>query len=285
MRQTVASISGGQSSAFIAANFKHDRLVFALVRIEDKNCAPKDKGLIKQVQDRIDKPFIATAEDDLTLTAVLELEQFIGQKIDWVTGITYDEVVRTKGGWLPNSLHRYCTTNMKIEPIFRWWLENFDDPVNMSIGFRADQKELRRKNNMLEKTNKDGFSLYEHYEHVEGKKRRKKFITPWRKPIFPMIDMQPTYKQDVKNYWKGKPVTFAPLNNCVGCFNRNPLLLRTMFDYQPEKMEWFARQERNPKKGTWRSDCRYDTVKENAKQGTLFDFGDFGECDSGHCGI
>ena len=62
--KTVTSVSGGQSSAYIAANYPSDYLVFALVCIEDRACTPKDSKLVQMVSDRIGKEFIATAEDD-----------------------------------------------------------------------------------------------------------------------------------------------------------------------------------------------------------------------------
>ena len=92
------------------------------------------------------------------------------------------------------------------------------------------------------------------------------------------------HRDRVVEFWKDKPVRFAERNNCVGCFHRNPLLLRTMFDKHPEKMEWFSSQERKEKKGQWRSDMTYDQIKEHRLQHEL-NFDDFSECDSGHCGL
>ena len=82
--KTVTSVSGGQSSAYIAANYPSDYLVFALVCIEDRKCTPKDAKLVQAVSDRIGKEFIATAEDDTILHTMFDLEQYLGQRIDWV---------------------------------------------------------------------------------------------------------------------------------------------------------------------------------------------------------
>ena len=95
-------------------------MVFALVRIEDENCRFKDEALRKRVEDRIQKPFIATAEDDLIIYTIFDLEQYLGREITWVSGLSYDEVIKTKVGWLPNMLHRYCTTWLKIDPMVQW---------------------------------------------------------------------------------------------------------------------------------------------------------------------
>ena len=126
--QNVVSVSGGQSSAYIAANYPFDYAVFSLVRIEDPKCRFPDETLRKRVEDRLQMPFIGTAEDDTIIYTIFDLEQFIGRPIKWVSGITFDEVIRTKCGWLPNKKHRYCTTHLKIDPIFYWWADQISEP-------------------------------------------------------------------------------------------------------------------------------------------------------------
>lgn len=107
------SISGGQTSAYIAANYPANYNLFSLVTTKDKKCIYPDPGIRKFVSDKIGKEFIGTLEDDKIIKTIIGLEQFIGTPITWVSGITFDEVVQTKGGWLPNKLHRYCTIEMK----------------------------------------------------------------------------------------------------------------------------------------------------------------------------
>jgi len=279
--KTVTSVSGGQSSAYIAANYPSDYLVFALVCIEDRACTPKDSKLVQMVSDRIGKEFIATAEDDTILYTMLDLEQYLGQPIDWVTGETFDYVAEKKGGWLPNKLHRYCTVEMKLRPMHRWWKSKNIDPVLMQIGFRAGEE--RRAVRMNERLNEDGFLEFKDVIGKHSSGRNKWAETPWQRPSFPMIE-DGVHRDRVVEFWKDKPVRFAERNNCVGCFHRNPLLLRTMFDKHPEKMEWFSSQERKEKKGQWRSDMTYDQIKEHRLQHEL-NFDDFSECDSGHCGL
>lgn len=282
--KTVTSISGGKSSAYIAANYPADRLVFALVRIEDDRCKFPDAVIRRQVEDRIQKPFIGTAEDDMIIYTMLDLEQFLGQQIHWVSGISYDEVVDTKGGLLPNKLHRFCTSHLKIEPIFYWWAEHVGHPVTMNIGYRAN--EVRRANKMLSRVNSDGFLVFEATFEKHGIGRHKGLNkwekVPWQSPCFPLID-NGIYKDNIENFWEGKPVRFAPLNNCIGCFHRHPMLLKKMAMYAPEKMNWFARQE-HIGKGTWRTGVTYDKIINHPMQIEL-DFSDFSECDSGYCGL
>jgi hypothetical protein len=58
-----------------------------------------------------------------------------------------------------------------------------------------------------------------------------------------------------------------------------------MWEKHPNKLEWFAKRERESINGaTWRSDVTYDEVKSWNSQFDLFD-DDFNECDSGYCGI
>ena len=279
--KTVTSVSGGQSSAYIAANYPSDYLVFALVCIEDRKCTPKDAKLVQAVSDRIGKEFIATAEDDIILNTMFDLEQYVGKRIDWVSGETFDYVTEKNGGWLPNKLHRYCTVEMKLRPMHRWWKETIGEPVNMQIGFRAGEE--RRAVRMMERCNEDGLLEFKDVIGKHSNGNNKWATMPWQKPSFPMIE-DAIHRDKVVEFWDDIPVPFAERNNCVGCFHRNPLLLRKMWDKYPDKMEWFASQERKEKKGQWRSDMKYDDIKKHKLQHEL-SFDDFGECDSGHCGL
>ena len=105
--KTVNSVSGGKTSAYVAANYPADIDVFSLVRIEDQNCLFKDQKLRQAVEDRIQAPFIGTAEDDTIVRTIFDLEQFIGRPITWITGPTFAALVERKGGYLPNRVSRY----------------------------------------------------------------------------------------------------------------------------------------------------------------------------------
>lgn len=274
------SVSGGQSSAYIAANYPSDFLVFALVCIEDRACTPKDAKLVQMVSDRIGREFIATAEDDTILNTMFDLEQFLGQRIDWVVGLSFDDLTREKGNYLPNKMQRYCTIEMKLRPMHRWWKANVGEPIEMQIGFRAGEE--RRARNMMERANDDGLLEMKDVigKHASG--RNKWAETPWQKPVFPMIE-DGIRRDRVVEFWKDKPVAFAERNNCVGCFHRSPILLRQMFDKHPGKMEWFMENEARSK-GHWRSDVTYAEIKAHRLQYEL-GFDDFSECDSGNCGL
>jgi hypothetical protein len=56
--KTVNSISGGKTSSYLAKHYPADYNLFALVRIEDVKCSPKDKKLVQLVSDKIGMEFI-----------------------------------------------------------------------------------------------------------------------------------------------------------------------------------------------------------------------------------
>ena len=283
--KTVNSLSGGQTSSYIAANYKADYNIFALVRTSDTNCLFPDKKIRQEVSDRIGQEFIGTLEEDMIIYTMLDLEQFIGQKIDWVSGKTFDEIIdRGDKRYLPNVTQRFCTQIMKLEPIFEWWRNNFNDPVKMRIGFRANEQ--RRAKNMIEKTNENGILKF---KAIVGKskngKRNKWANIAWQKPEFPLIK-DGLFKDKIQSYWKDKPVRFAYMNNCVGCFHRNEILLKHMSQRHPNKYQWFVDAEENCGYGqiTFKNGTSYEKIRNSLEQLDLFD-DDFNDCDSGYCGL
>lgn len=279
--KTVNSISGGKTSAYIAANYPADYDIFALVRSSDESVKFKDRKLAQEVEDRIQKPFVGTLEDDIIIHTIFDLEQFTGRRITWVSGITFDEVIDKKGGMLPSFMRRFCTTEMKMIPIKDWWNDQINETVEMRIGFRAN--ELRRAKNTIEKCNENGFQT-DRFIIGKSKKNNKWADKIWRKPSFPLIE-DGIFQDNINNYWKNLPVRFAPINNCVGCFHGSPLKLLKMWDWHPEKMEWFAKQEKK-NKGTFKEEGDYESFKGTGLL-DLFpeDFGGNDGCESGYCGI
>jgi len=284
--KTVNSLSGGKTSSYIAAHYPADYNVFSLVRTCDKKCMFPDSKIRQEVSDRLGTEFIGTLEDDTIIYTMIDLEQFIGQKIDWVTGKTFDEIIiRKDKKYLPNVTQRFCTTEMKLQPIFDWWRKEIGKPVQTRIGYRANEQS--RAKTMLSKINKKG--LLE-MKAIVGKRngitnQNKWAYIEWQKPMFPLIKDN-IYKDSIEKYWEDKSVRFAYMNNCVGCFHRSPILLKHLSDKHPNKFEWFinAEQETGYNVRTFKSGMTYKGIKNSLKQTSLFD-DDFNECDSGYCGI
>jgi hypothetical protein len=243
----------------------------------------KDKKIRQEVSDRLGVEFIGTLEEDMIIYTMLDLEQYIGSKIDWVTGKAFDDVILRNGKkYLPNVTQRFCTTEMKLQPLFEWWRSSINEVVEMRIGFRANEQ--NRAKTMLSKTNENGNSTF---KAIVGKRKtqNKWANIEWQKPKFPLIE-DSIFKDKVEKYWQDKNVRFAYMNNCVGCFHRNEVLLKLMSDKHPNKFQWFinAEQETGYNTRTFKNGVTYEKIKDSLKQTELFD-DDFNECDSGYCGL
>ncbi len=279
--KTINSLSGGKTSSYIAANYPADYNIFSLIRTNDIASKFKDEKIRKLVEDRLQAPFISTAEDDTIIYTMLDLEQYIGKEITWVTGPTFEDVIKNHGGYLPNKVARYCTTDMKTMPIAKWRYDNIDDDVEMRFGFRANEQS--RAKTMNDKLNERGMT---EVKIVIGKTktgtRNRWGVIDYCKPRFPLIEAG-IFKDNVEEFWRDKPVRFAYMNNCIGCWWRGPMLLKHMADKHPEKMDWFARQEEG-NKGNFKSEVSYREIINYNSQFSLFDE-DFSECDGGYCGL
>jgi hypothetical protein len=281
--KTINSLSGGKTSSYIAANYPADFELFSLVRTEDVNCIFPDAKIRQMVSDKIGQEFIGTLEQDEIIYTMLDLEQYIGRKITWITGPTFDQVIRnhstSNSKYLPNVMQRFCTTDMKVTPIKNWCYENTELPVEMRIGFRAN--ETRRADNMIKREKEDGFQ-YDKFVVGYSKTGRNRWKElKYRKVTFPLIQ-DGIFKDKIEEYWRGKPVRFAYMNNCVGCFHRNEVLLKHMSDREPTKFNWFVNQEED--KVRFKKETSYQKIKDYKSQFQMFD-DDFNECDSGYCGL
>ena len=240
--KTVNSISGGKTSAYIAANYKADYNVFALVRTDDKSCMYPDEKVRQLVSDKLKTEFIGTLEDDVIINTILDLEQFIGQEIHWVTGKTFDEIIDRNGKTrVPQVTGRFCTTEMKIRPIQEWWYKTINETIDMRIGFRAN--EINRVINTKNRLDKDGYETDKIRIEINENKNNKWKELKWRRISFSLVDDN-IYKDNIEQYWKDKPVRFAWQNNCIGCFHANPLNLSYKSKKFPNKFDWFVNAEK-----------------------------------------
>jgi hypothetical protein len=276
--KTVNSLSGGKTSSYIAVHYPADYNIFALVRTNDKNCLFPDAKIRQIVSDKIGTEFIGTLEEDDIIYTMLDLEHFIGKEIVWLSNTTFEDIIKKAGGYLPNIMTRYCTSKMKVEPIAQWCYENTELPIEMRIGFRAN--EMSRAKTMIERA-VDGI---EHFKFKVGEKngRNKWKELPYRSVKFPLIE-DGIFKDTIEQFWKDKPVRFAYKNNCVGCFHRSELFLNHISTRNENKFQWFIDMEE--KNGcTFKKGITYKKIKNYKLQLELFD-DDFNDCDSGYCGL
>lgn len=286
--KTVNSLSGGKTSSYIAVHYPADYNVFALIRTSDKNCMFPDKKIRQEVSDRIGTEFIGTLEDDVIIYTMLDLEQMIGRKIDWITGKTFDDVILQKGGgktYLPQSNMRFCTTEMKLKPMKEWWYKNIREVCEMRIGFRAN--EMNRGKTMLDKQNVNGFLEDKFVIGKSAGGRNKWKNLEWQTARFPLIE-DAIFKDKIESFWKGKPVRFAWINNCVGCMGATPFYIKHQYKKNKNKIEWFIKQEKKFLKDygrTWKiNGLSIEDMLKYKEQIELFDE-DFNSCDSGGCGL
>lgn len=268
--KTVNSLSGGKTSSYMAVHYPSDYNVFALVTIEDIKCSPKDKHIIDFVSDKIGKDFIATAEDDDTLLAMMELEQLIGKEITWVAGDTFEKVNRrmTGGNGLPNMIWRFCTTELKMRPIFDWWFKNIGEKVTMNIGIRYDEMERASK-------------IKNSFKGIVGKRgtRNKWAELEWRESAFPLIEDKIIHPRIIE-WVNSTNIKFPSDSNCVGCFHKPLQQLRKNWDDNNYKMQWFANQETDDKR--WKKEMTYEKIKDIMLQ-SEFSFGTGSGCSAGFC--
>jgi hypothetical protein len=264
----VNSLSGGKTSSYLAYHYPADYNIFSLVRIEDMNCRPNDNKLIQMVSDKIGTEFIATAESDITLKVMFDLEQLLGKEIIWVTGLTFEQLIKKKSNYLPNRDQRFCTIELKMRPIFDWWYKNIREKVLMQIGYRHDEEERK-------------INFSEEFKGIVGKRNTKNRweTINWRVGSFPLIDDKVNH-YTVYKWAKTTELLFPPDSNCVGCFHKNPQQLRKNFDDENKKMNWFKNQESN--KGTWKKGWRYSDI-ENIGLQLDFNFGTGSGCQAGFC--
>lgn len=243
--KTVTSISGGKTSSMMAVEFPTDHYVFAVVLTDQIEAAPKDKGLLREIQNRLPN-FKASRELDQTLKNVLELEQLIGKRIDWVSAdFTFDELIfqttyypsfRSGNPMLPNQRARFCTVQLKLMPIFWHCFLNYyekDNPVLMNIGFRYDEPQRVEGWTCDNDKFKFPFAC-----SISGKKQWQYNQIEWRVSHFPMYETGIT-SEDVKDYWNRKNWVFPSISNCDFCFHHRPIQQQIQAKMYPERAEWW----------------------------------------------
>lgn len=278
---TVYSLSGGRTSSMMEVLFPADYSVFAVVTTDYPQYHIKDHGIRRYFQDKVSADYYATLESDETLKSVMELEQYTGRPIHWVVGKSFDQLITDKRA-LPNPQEGWCTTYMKIQPIFLFLMHELgwtnyilegkqippDKLCRMNIGYRIDDIERVAKFT-------DTFK-YAWGKSVNGRKRWKEFV--YRIGNFPVINKT---QREVIDFWKGKPVSFPELNNCEFCHKRPVPLVQKMFREKPEKSGFWLEMESNRKR-TFRMDYSLEQIRDMPLTEDI-DFTAVSLCNTGGC--
>jgi hypothetical protein len=282
--KTVNSLSGGKTSSFLSLHYPADYELFSIVCVDDHNAAkgpkPIDKYLIKFANDKLQKycshqkEFLATTEDPKILKVMMDLEQMIGREIIWLRGMGWEDMMKMKKA-IPNREKRFCTTIMKMIPIFEFLFMRTELPVNMRLGFRYDEKERSENFN-------DKFKISLKCEYREKSMtwihRWEEII--WRVGEFPLIDNKITHPK-IQNFWQDKNIDFPNDSNCLNCFWKDPQQLRKNFETNPAIMNWASIQEEIFER-TFKDDWRLLDIKNMGIQQDFF-YGTGSGCQAGFC--
>jgi len=293
--KTVTSLSGGKSSGYMWLHYPTDHCLFALVLTDDPATAPKDPGILREVQRRI-PGFVGTTELELTLANVLKLEQEAQRPITWVCAyegqsspgyisdsawlpnpLTFDRLTQYRKG-LPDKTKRFCTEELKVLAI--WWhvylhiFEHPDDMVWMHIGYRADEghrwvKLQQCKQNRIK---------YPYSCPVGAKNKRHKHN--WKEHEYRIPDA-PMWRNsidhlDVMKYWHDAGWAWPLVSNCAHCFYHNDSELQHNYDTSEQGksvINWGSNLEQS-KGARFDSDRTLDQ-RLATQQGQLFNPGEF----------
>jgi hypothetical protein len=252
---TVNSLSGGKTSSYMAVHYPAYINIFACVCIDDPMCMPKDLTVLAYAQNKLNGNFIASAESEKTLKIMMQLEQKIGKEIIWVRDVSFDELLENRK-ILPTWSTRFCTTEMKIKPIYEHLYFRYGI-VKTQIGFRYDEFEraYEIKKGQKPKLKVENYFDFAAETSLTGNKRNK-----WSKNTLVSYKSYPLItdrieKSEIEKYWKNYPEFIFPEDsNCQGCHHKSPKLIKENHIREPQILEWFARQEEKGKYNTWHDD-------------------------------
>ncbi|GJM64607.1 hypothetical protein [Persicobacter diffluens] len=280
--KTMNSLSGGKTSSYLAVHYPADYEVFALCCIDYHNSGKSiDKKMKQMVNDKLQKycahmpEFCATSEDPVVLKTMFDLEHKLGREIIWLRGVGWEQMLKTKK-MIPNISARFCTTILKIQPIFEFLFKYTELPVRMRIGFRYDEQERR-----------DRFSeVFKYAERTEYQQKSQRFIKrwkeiKWRVGEFPLIRDKVSHFH-IQDYWKQNPeIQFPSDSNCLNCFWKDPQQLRKNFDHYPEIMFWGVIHE-SLMGARFKKDISLGAISKIGLQADFF-FGTGAGCQAGFC--
>jgi 3'-phosphoadenosine 5'-phosphosulfate sulfotransferase (PAPS reductase)/FAD synthetase len=215
---TVISFSGGRTSAY---------MLWRVLQAHDMNL-PNDAKVI----------FCNTGkEHEATLDFVRDIEKLWNVPIVWLefvreqpkfkivnydtasrNGEPFAEMIEMKQ-FLPNSVMRFCTTELKIHPITRYMASIGHEEFQTFAGIRAD--EPRR-------------------------------VVKLRETLQAPLATAGVRQADVQTFWKANSFDLGiefrdrvtPLGNCDLCFMKGGNQLMSIIQREPNRAVWWAEQEK-----------------------------------------
>lgn len=128
----------------------------------------------------------------------------------------FEQLLKTKGNYLPNQAQRFCTQQMKVLTIKRYLVSRGWTRWTNTVGIRADEAHRVKPSTDNRWTN-------------------------W----FPLANANKTVK-DVMAFWKGQQFDLKVMKgagNCDGCFLKSEATLAAMWREHPDRMQWWSDME------------------------------------------
>lgn len=243
--KTVVSFSGGRSSAFLlykimeAHNFdlpEHIKVIFCNTGKE----MPQTLDFVKACSDKWNVPIVWLEYNGKRTFKVVDYDSASKK------GEPFEKLI-TDRSYLPNSMARFCTSELKVLTIERYMDCEFDT----AVGIRGD--EPRRVAKMRAK---DGY-------HV------------------PLADDDVT-EIDISLFWQNQDfdlqlpkAEFNTLSNCDLCFLKGTKIKKSIVEHNPILADWWIEQEERMNARFRKDSPSYKDLQIIAKeQNNLFDFDD-----------
>ncbi len=242
---TIISFSGGRSSAF---------LLYKVLEAYEFNLPDHIKVIFCNTGKEMPQTLDFVRDCSVNWNVPIVWLEYAGKKKYNI--VNYDtasrkgepfETLITERKYVPNSMARFCTSELKVLTIERYMDCDFDT----AVGIRGD--EPRR---VVKMRNKEGY-------HV------------------PLADNKVT-EVDISNFWQKQTfdlqlpkAEFNTLSNCDLCFLKGTKIRKSIIEHSPGLADWWAAQEERIG-GRFRKDSpTYKDLKIIATDQTnLFDFDD-----------
>lgn len=242
---TIISFSGGRSSAY---------LLYKVLEAYEFNLPDHIKVIFCNTGKEMPQTLDFVKDCSVNWNVPIVWLEYAGKKkyniVDYDTasrkGEPFETLI-TERKYVPNSMARFCTSELKVLTIERYMDCDFDT----AVGIRGD--EPRR---VVKMRNKEGY----HVPLADDKVTEVDISTFWQKQKF---DLQLPKAE------------FNTLSNCDLCFLKGTKIRKSIIEHNPNLADWWAAQEERIG-GRFRKDSPpYKDLKIIATDQTnLFDFDD-----------
>ena len=242
--KNIISFSGGRSSAYMTSKLLAEGGNYMILFANTGKEHPETLAFIE----RLSKYW----QIEITWIEYCPLNKF--KIVNYETAARNGEPFKAlieKRKYLPNSLTRFCTSELKIKPIIKYLKSIGVEDYNNIMGIRYD--EPNRWGKLL---------LNQHKERYFN--------------VLPMVEWKST-KEDVIKYWNKLPDIDLKIKseqgNCDLCFLKGKRKLVNLIKDNPSLSNWWIEMEQM-QDSTFRNGITYQELKSKALSNLTFDFDD-----------